>query len=186
MEPNYYTYSDEIYECKNCNWRGLGKETKKGEMFGELFEIDCPQCNESIGHICYPTTEETLRFGNDKEKEEAREHQKRMNSVEEMFLQNINDLPNIDKSNIIFKLEVSKDLKYILLKHDNKIIWKEMRTYEYYSRYFEIGKLLKLKYKEKIADFIPSNEIDRVYFYGDCSLSTINDIDIFRESFKRK
>ena len=185
MEINYYTYQDEYFECENCSWKGKGKDTESGEIFSALFEIDCPSCREPITHISYPTTEETLKYGSDKEKKEARERNKWIQKVQEMQLTNVKQLPKIDKHDITFKLDVSEDLKYILLKYDDNTIWKEIRTFEYYERYLEIGELLKLKYKKKIAGFIPSNEIDRVYFYGDCGSYMMDIIDEFQESFKK-
>jgi hypothetical protein len=182
MNNNYYQYKDEIFECKACNWRGKGKETIIGEVYAELFEIDCPNCHETITHINYPTIKDTLNYGSDEEKKKAKEQRKRISEINAMELTDIKQLPDIDKPNITFRLEVSEDLKYILLKYDNKTIWKEVRYYEYYERYLAIGKLLKMKYKNNLYDFIPSDKKDRVYFYGDCSFSYIDKIRKFREN----
>lgn len=185
MKHNYYTYASEDYECQKCKWKGKGKDTELGEFYAELSEINCPVCHEPITFISHPTIEETLTYGSDKEKEDAIERQKIMKIIQEMQLKDKKQLPDIKKPDIIFSLEVSDDLEYILLMHNNTVIWKEMRIYEYYDRYFEIGKLLKLKYKDNIIDFIPPDEVDRVYFYGDCGNSTINKIDNFRKKLKK-
>jgi hypothetical protein len=66
-------------------------------------------------------------------------------------------LPIIGASKIIITLreEEPKDGEdgYIVLYSGKKEIWREIRTYEYYERYIELGNIIKEKYGSRLTDF---------------------------------
>jgi len=182
MNPNYYTYSTVEYECKLCGWKGLGKDTLLGEGFSELFEFDCPECHENIGCISYPTIAETIKYGNAEERIEAKKRNEWMVEVEKMRLKSITQLPNIEDDSIDFTITKSdNDQDYLVVLFNRQEIWREIRTYEYFERFIEIGNLLKKKYGKKMVDLIP--EGDDEYLYGD-SLSSVSLIEEFRSNLK--
>ena len=52
-----FTYKKEPYAC-DCGWSGLGKDLAVGDVFEQLFEINCPSCGDRMGTAMHPTTEE--------------------------------------------------------------------------------------------------------------------------------
>jgi len=45
------------YTCTECGWTGTGKEASQ-ELFAELFELNCPQCDSRLDLISFPTEAE--------------------------------------------------------------------------------------------------------------------------------
>ena len=83
-------------------------------------------------------------------------------------LKNCDQLPEIASDKIIITLKEEENVNgedgYIILYWNEKEIWREIRTFEYYDRYIELGNLLKEKYGERLVDF----ETDyTVYLGGD-------------------
>jgi hypothetical protein len=52
-------------------------------------------------------------------------------------------LPDIDADKIVISLR--EEGKNIVLYYQNKEIWREVLTFEYYPRYLELGNILKEK-----------------------------------------
>lgn len=180
---NYYTYKNQIVTCEKCNWQGKGSETKIGEIFGSLFEIDCPRCNHPIDHVDHPTEDELLKYGSESDKKLVRERQKRIEVFEQQKLKHPDQLPEIETpENFTLVITASKDAEQIEILCCERIIWQESRWYEYYERYIEIGEILKQKYGNRLIDFVP--EKDDAYLYGD-RLAAFDIVKQFRESFKQ-
>jgi TPR repeat protein len=181
----YYKYKKKEYSCSKCGWSGLGEQTELGEVFDALFEIVCPNCNKLLTSIPYPLLEEMLEHGSEEDKKAAEERQSFLERVKTSRLEIDDYLPEIDSDEIFIKLKEEKsdnegdDDWYIVLYHDNKEIWREIRTYEYYNRYMTIGNILKKKYGVRLADFDESEASG--YICGD-SLSAIDYVERFRRS----
>jgi len=70
-------------------------------------------------------------------------------------------LPDIDADKIIISLReeglgTGKDIyknAHLVLYYGEREIWKEPLGFEYYTRYLELGKILKEKYNERLIDF---------------------------------
>lgn len=178
----YYEYEKEQFSCSNCGWTGKGTQVKQGEVFGELFEIDCPNCYEVIGSVSFPTFEEELKYGTDEEKESVKKRiafEERMSNSE---LKSIKQLPKIEGDNLIFENTtewMNNDL-HLKILCNSELIWEEIVGYEYYERYIELGKMFKRKYKLRMIDFIPE---ESAYLLGD-SISAYKTIEDFRDSLK--
>lgn len=55
----YGTWRTDEIQCSECDWKGKGEQCVQGEMFKELFELDCPNCSRRLMAIPYPTIEES-------------------------------------------------------------------------------------------------------------------------------
>jgi hypothetical protein len=74
MKINSYTYKNCEYTCIKCKWSGKGSETKVGEVFEGVFEIDCPVCRKPVDAIGHPHIYEILEYDEDEnEKNKSRE-----------------------------------------------------------------------------------------------------------------
>ena len=73
------------------------------------------------------------------------------------------------------------DDAYIVLYWNDQEIWRELRTYEYYGRYIELGEMLKSKYSKRLVDF--DIQTNGIYLYGD-SISAWDKVQEFRASLK--
>ena len=180
MPDNYHSYKKEYFSCKHCGWRGLGSSVEQGELFRDGFELNCPYCHEPFpGLILFPTIEETLEKGSKEDKTGATRAQTFQKKWLASLLKDTTQLPEVYDEFIAFIL-TEKKIKgedYIVITHKTKTIWREIRTYEYYERFIELGKLLKQKYGDKMIDLVP--EVGPLYLYGDV-ISSIKTVEDFR------
>jgi len=181
MIHDYYSYKKDSFTCGQCGWTGPGSEADLGEMYNDGFELDCPKCHERFpGLILFPKIEETLEKGSIEEKHYAGEvksfREKRVASL----LTDISQLPELQNDSIVFVLKEAEEdgENYIIIAYQNTIIWKEIRAYEYYERFIEIGTLLKQKYGDKMVDLVP--EVDGLYLYGD-NIFSVAKVEEFRK-----
>jgi hypothetical protein len=75
-------------------------------------------------------------------------------------LKSPDELPDIDADEIIITLREEEkphtgiiDDADIVLYWQNKELWREVRLFEYYGRYLELGKILIEKYGKRLIDF---------------------------------
>lgn len=184
MTTNYYTYEKEKFTCLNCGWAGLGSEVTQGDMFGDGFEIECPKCFYRFNVlVLFPTIEETLEMGSEADKLHALATKSFREKWVASLLDDVNQLPDIGSDNIVFNLREIEEGRegYIEICYKDEVIWREIRAYEYYNRFIEIGKLLKLKYGNKMIDLTPPDY--GLYLYGD-SISSIGIIEDFRKTLR--
>jgi len=182
----YYQYEATIFECEKCLWKGKGKQLTIGDAFNELFEIHCPDCNSRVGHICYPSFDEVLKYGSEKEKKQVKKQMAFHEELEQSELKSVSQLPDIDKEGEIkfyLKEKKFKRKNHLVVYADDKEIWKELMFFEYYVRYMEIAKILKEKYGSRMTDLLIDDFAP--WMYGDCSLTEIGRIEDFRESLKK-
>lgn len=184
MNTDYYSYKGEKFSCNHCGWTGTGKEVEEGEMFEDGFEVDCPNCHEHFpGLIMFPMIEEVLEKGSKKDKLAALAMKTHREKWLASLLKSTNQLPDLHDDIMIFELKELEDNgeNYIIITYNGLVVWKEIRVYEYYDRFIEIGKLFKEKYGKRMVDLVP--EVDGLYLYGD-SCSSVQLIDEFRAELR--
>jgi hypothetical protein len=69
--------------------------------------------------------------------------------------------------------------KFMVISFNEKIIFREEITFEYFERFIEVGNLLKEKYHNKIIDF--KLNVNGYLLYGD-SLSAFFHVESFIKS----
>ena len=154
----YYNHKKQDYFCQKCGWAGTGEQTEEIEIHSDWMEIGCPKCYNLIGALSFPTIDEILKYGTDEEKAQARKKRQFIDRVMDLRLKCQEQLPEIESDEIIITLreEVSADDGkdgFIVLYCKGNEIWREIRTYEYWDRYIELGKILKEKYGDRLKDF---------------------------------
>jgi len=176
----YYKYKTQDYTCKKCRWIGTGEQTEDGEIIcGDSFEVNCPRCYNLLDIVIFPTLDEMLKYGTKDDKQRARVRQEFLNTVREKELKASVQLPDIDENEIIITL-CEENSNIVLFWNDNEI-WREIRTYEYYTRYLQLGEILKEKYGERLADF----KTEYTLYLGGDSLSAFDEVRKFRKSLKK-
>jgi hypothetical protein len=83
----YYDYEEnEELTCPRCDWNGTAKEGDT-EFHRELFDVSCPNCEQMLLIVSYPTrgeTEEAAKGGNKKALEEMSSLRRRHEFLESL------------------------------------------------------------------------------------------------------
>lgn len=174
MSFKYYRYKERGARCPKCQWKGMGKELITGDCFDTLFELECPNCDEVVGIVPFPTFDDVLNYGTDEEKAQARRSINHIAKIEKTQINSESQLASIEGT-IVVEMKESEDEDDIWMEvyTNQQLIWKEIVNYEYYERFIEICELLDRKYKGQI-ELINFNS--SVYLLGD-RLSASKKID---------
>ena len=184
MNNDYFTYKASTFICRHCGWTGPGNKVKMGDWYDDGFEVDCPKCHERFPElIMFPMIDEVMEKGSKKDKLAAAKQKKSREKWLASILTNINQLPDLDSDLMTFVLREVKEggENYIEITYNDEVVWKEIRVYEYYERFIEIGKLFKEKYGKRMIDIVP--DVNGVYLYGDDSRAG-QLIDDFRKELR--
>ena len=188
----FYNYKDKIsytdlnYSCKKCDWSGTGGDAAEdlGTSYG--FAILCPKCSDYLDWIDGTVSlDELFEYGTEKDKEFARQRQDFLDRLWAAELKDPDLLPDIESDEIIISLREEGDAYSsdgaIVLYWNDMEIWREVRSFEYYPRYLELGEILKEKYGDRLVDFEAKRT---VHLGGDC-FSAFDKVDNFRKTLKR-
>jgi hypothetical protein len=180
-KPDYYTYKTHTYQCKRCDWQGLGAELRKGEMFDSLFEMDCPSCHQPVTFFPYPSIQESrtnwehLSEGERLQVERADSYRDRFNA---MSLKSPEQLPDIASPAFSITWDHADDMT--VLRYGDDIIHCEPEVWEGYERYEEVALILKKRYGDALLDLVPS-AASELYLYGD-RISSPERLEKFRQN----
>jgi predicted metal-dependent phosphoesterase TrpH len=197
---NFHTYKKYHFQCKECDWEGLGDETA---IVGDVINyevIGCPKCRKMIEFIPFPTSGDVLRYGNVKDRRKARRW-----LVEEMRhkakwrdkwrnhpdLTSPDQLPDINSDEIIItlreeglgKVNTKGDIwegAFLVFYWGRQEIWRVPMWFEYYTGYLRWGEILKEKYGGRLIDFEAAHTVD----LGGDSLSAFKKVDEFRAALR--
>jgi hypothetical protein len=172
LSLNYYTYKEVPFSCEHCGWTGNGGDLEHGDMFGTLFELDCPACHEMLTFISYPTTTEA-RANWDKLSEvdqmQVEIIERRLDLFEQVSLKSPEQLPNIDEPEFLLLwdyVEIPKVGGTTIIRLGERQIFAEPAFYEGYERFMNVAEILKTKYGNALMDLVPTNASE-LYLYGD-------------------
>ena len=180
------SYKELSIFCKKCGWSGIGEQAKEGMDSSRGFPLLCPKCDGYIEWVDITVSiDDLLNYGTEKDQKYAQKRLKFLKKVREKELKTPDQLPDIDADEIIITLceeENNSDDAHIVLYWQNQELWREIRSFEYYPRYLELGNLLKQKYGNRLVDFVTEYT---VYLGGDC-LSAFDKVRQFRKSLSKK
>ena len=57
-------WEEEILTCSECNWKGTFREGDT-EMYAEVMDSSCPNCDIILAVMSYPTTAEAAGYGDE-------------------------------------------------------------------------------------------------------------------------
>lgn len=163
----YYTYEAHHYQCSHCAWQGLGADLRQGELFDELFELDCPCCGEKVTFIMYPSIQEALANGDkvsEADRAEMEDMQRFWDMCASLELKSPEQLQDIDAP--AFTMQWDKEDRMTVLRCGDTVIFTEMALWEGWERYQEVALILKQRYGDALLDLVPTPESEN-YLYGD-------------------
>ncbi len=185
MADFYGTWKEDTYVCGKCEWAGTGEECTQGEMFKDLFEIECPSCKERVDVVLYPTIEDS-RANWDKVSEEDKimiqAREQFLNEAETRCLESPEQLPEIKGDVLIFVWDQQRDERGrddTVITYGKQIIWREPAFYEGYGRFAQVARILKKRYGKRLRDLVPT-ERSMNYLWGDY-LSAPSKTNSFRD-----
>ena len=158
-----------------CGWKGKLGELSQGEMFRELYEMDCPACGETRLIVGLPTFEDAAAhkdqmseldrdFFEKSEKFHARQERERLAAPDQ--------LPEIEGTGTFVLLW---DMNWNCpdafdrtnqIRFGERVIWEEPALYESYERFVEVARILKAKYGGRLRDLVPTDS-SKTYLWGD-------------------
>ena len=197
-DKNIHTYKRYRFECKECDWKGIGEELIDiGDDGYSAFVFGCPVCRKLIEFIYFPHSSQILKFGSTEDKEKAKKDLEEYAQFEAEWdkehkeypnLSSPEQLPDIDAADIIISLREEgpktkgSGCKFIVLYYGETEIWRELNSFEFYREYLSIGKILKTKYGDRLSDF----EVEYTWALGGDSMSAFKKVRAFRKSLSGK
>ncbi len=168
---NYYDQKEATYACPACGWTGRGDACEMGDGFDWGYEILCARCQQKLGYIGYPTTEEMLSDprASDGDREQARSRIAREAEFERKMLKDPDQLPVIEPApaSLAWDFEEAEDGKrYVVIRHEAREVWRELAWYEDCERYAAVAEILQRKYGDGLRDLVPT-PASKDYLYGD-------------------
>jgi hypothetical protein len=168
MAEYYGTWKSDEVVCDKCGWKGRGEECEQGEMFEELFELNCPSCSKRLFVVTYPTIEESRQNWDklsEADKRMVEERERFLQLAENSCLKSADQLPDIAGDDLVFVWDQSRE-DLTLIRYGDRIVWKEPAYYEGYERFVEVVSILHEKYGSRIKDLVPTLR-SMNYLYGD-------------------
>lgn len=169
----YWDYDrDGAIACPGCGWSG---PASKGEDFhGGLLDVTCPQCSKMLLIVPFPTVAETraaAKDGNARAQAElpsVDRVQKRWGAAAAVALTDSRELPEIDNNEItvVWDFEKRDGEVITILRHDEKVLWRELAYWEGIDRFEKVATLLERRYGPRLAAIEPSPSSE-IYLYGD-------------------
>lgn len=179
---NYYEWREATLLCKHCGWSGLGKDTKLQEAFRELAEYGCPACSERIAVVAYPTTAEMRSSGPPGDRLLADVVDRGRDEWSRRALRSADQLPEIDGDNVVLTWDrVGRD---IAISQGDRVVWRELGTWEESDRFREIAEILVARYGVRLADLVPTvDSFDALY--GD-RMGAPHAVDLVRKGIQEQ
>ena len=196
-QVNYYDYeSGRTISC-DCGWSGKSAEGNQ-EEYSELFDVSCPACDRMLLIVPYPTHEETRAAAAKGDNPEARlelamvkQREAFHARAEEHELTEASQLPDLEGDELVIEWDLedpNPDLSgpegdaWTVLRHGDRVIWRELAFWEGYERFGEVLEILRARYGERLADLRPT-EASWYPLYGDV-LSSPGHVDRLRDSLR--
>lgn len=178
MRATYYgDWRTWLYECRHCPWRGPGSALRAGDLYPNLQEFNCPECDELIEVVTHPTFGES-RANWDKLSEAERRSVEHCEAAAARFhqekLKDPTQLPDVAASEFSLMWDYSiagegpedeRDSRTLITWGD-QVLWSEPAVYEGFERFAEVARILKTKYGARVRDLLPTQR-SRVYLWGD-------------------
>jgi len=151
---NYYEWREATHKCKHCGWSGTGKDAKLQEAFSEIAEYGCPACSERIAVVAYPTTAEIRSSGAPRDRLLADVVDMGRSEWKRRALRTADQLPEVEGDSVV--LTWDRDGRDIVISQGDRVVWRELGSWEEYDRFGEIAAILVERYGARLADLVPT------------------------------
>lgn len=174
VELGYYDFwEDEPLTCPHCGWTGQAGDGSQ-EAHTELFDVSCPRCDKMLLIVSYPTIDETTQAaaaGNEAAKAELpriEQTQARWARAAELALKPDSVLPDLHGAQLRFVWDFAEGEAetWTIIKHAERIVWRELAYWEGWKRFNEVKCLLKSHYGAAFVSLEPT-AASEMYLFGD-------------------
>ena len=140
-----------ILHCPQCGWKGTFDEGSV-EYHREWMDTSCPTCDALLAIVSYPTDGESEFLA----------------SWKKSSLKSEAELPDLEGASLILTWDVEEhgSSSFVVIRHGEREIWRELPLYEGFERFEEVAKILMRKYGTRLADVVPT-DASEYYLYGD-------------------
>ncbi len=176
--------------CPSCGWVGRGADNE--ELYEELLDVCCPECDRMLLIVPHPTGDETraaaaagnLHAQAELPNVDAREE--RWRRADDLELKTADQLPELRgrKLRIAWDFEVRDGEHWTVLRRRRRVIWRELAYWEGYQRYQAVFEILRERYGKRLVEVRPSPRSE-LYLYGD-KLSAPDRIDALNASLRHQ
>lgn len=185
LRLGYYQYdADSVLTCPDCSWQGRAGDHHT--VHDELLDIRCPDCDELLAVVVYPTLDETREAaaaGNQQAVKDLPGFEAQAAARRESASTLLTDpaqLPELDGDELVLTWELDGDQ---VLLHGDRVIWREHAYYESYQRFAEIFELLRQRYGKRFKGLQPTLHSE-TWLYGD-RLGAPAKVDALNRSVKQ-
>lgn len=186
---NFWDYDrDAEITCPDCGWTGCGADNE--ELYQELLDVKCPQCDRMLLIVSFPTSEETraaAAAGHERAQAElpnVDEREAFLDRADRLELKSADQLPDLEGDRLVIDWDFDErdDERWTVLRYKEREIWRELAYWEGYKRFAAVFALLQKKYAARLAQVRPA-PASEIYLYGD-KLSAPDTVDRLNASLQ--
>lgn len=177
---SFYDYDRERSISCPCGWSGICSGNEG--YFREVLDIRCPTCDRMLLVVEYATHEQTraaAAAGNKQaimDLESVIEREDFFARAEEHELTEPDELPDLEGEELVIDWDFEDGEKkddgtepsdsWTILRHGDRVIWREVAFYEGIGRFAEVLWILREKYGPRLAELRPTFD-SSLYLCGD-------------------
>lgn len=167
---SFQNWRNAHFNCAKCSWSGAGHALTLEAISPYDYFLRCPTCKEKVDAVRTPTIREAREHWDELD-EAARMQVVALEKKEQEHLarklHNVEQLPDLPGEVIA----LTWDMEYqeggdVLIKHGDRVIWREPSWFENFDRFEAIANLLMSKYGHRLADLTPT-KVSELYLLGD-------------------
>lgn len=198
---SFYDYDRERSISCPCGWSGICSENE--DYFREVLDVRCAKCDRMLLIVEYPTHAQTRAAAAEghrqaiKDLESVNEREAFFARAAEHARTDPDQLPDLEGDDLVIEWDFedgerkdhgpSAGDSWTILRHGDRVIWREVAFYEGLYRFEEVMWILREKYGTRLAELRPTADSD-LYLCGDdiradSKIKSLNaDLERFRET----
>lgn len=176
------------FACDGCAWSGKGGDARLTALSAFDYFLRCPKCDRVIDALKTPTIEEAHEHWSELDDDLRAQIvvlETRRKDYLERRLERADQLPDLPGDNLLLTWDLTgREGGDLLIKHGDRIVWREPAYYENYERFKQIAALLTERYGRRLVDLVPT-DTSELFLYGD-RISAPHDVEVIREQLRAK
>ncbi len=158
------------FTCDGCAWSGHGRDARLTAISAFDYFLRCPKCDLVIDAVKSPTIEEAREHWSELDDDLRAQIvvlEQRRQDYRQRRLERPEQLPDLPGDDLLLTWDLTgREGGEVLIKHGDRVLWREPAYYENYRRFEEIARLLTKRYGRRLADLVPTDSSE-LYLYGD-------------------
>jgi hypothetical protein len=184
-----WTFEDWLnasFTCAGCGWSGNGGDARLTALSAFDYFLRCPKCDRVMDALKTPTIEEAVEHWSELDDDLRAQIivlDKRRRDYLEQRLERADQLPELSGDALLLTWDLTgREGGDVLIKHGDRIVWREPASYENYERFKQIAALLTERYGPRLMDLVPT-QTSELFLYGD-RLSAPYDVEVVRQQLR--